>query len=149
MKSLFAPDDREELLQRIAALRADSPRQWGTMNPAQMLCHCTRALEAGSGDRPMKQKFIGKLLMPFLRKSLLGEKPWSRNSPTDPSFVVRDDRAFEDERNQLVQLIERFAAQGPASAARFQHAFFGRMSGDEWGETMHKHIDHHLRQFGV
>jgi hypothetical protein len=24
-----------------------------------------------------------------------------------------------------------------------------RLKGDEWGVMMHKHLDHHLRQFGV
>ena len=55
------------------------------MNAAQMVTHCARALETGTGDRPMKQKFLGKILMPFFRSSILGEKPFSRNSPTDPS----------------------------------------------------------------
>jgi len=26
-------------------------------------------------------------------------------------------------------------------------AFFGKLTGEEWGELMYKHIDHHLRQF--
>ena len=29
------------------------------------------------------------------------------------------------------------------------HPFFGRLSGKQWGETQYKHVDHHLRQFGV
>ena len=29
------------------------------------------------------------------------------------------------------------------------HAFFGKLTGEEWGRLMHKHIDHHLRQFGA
>jgi hypothetical protein len=29
------------------------------------------------------------------------------------------------------------------------HSFLGRLKSDEWGVMMHKHLDHHLRQFGV
>ena len=29
------------------------------------------------------------------------------------------------------------------------HPFFGKMSAKEWAILAHKHIDHHLRQFGV
>ena len=119
------------------------------MNAAQMVTHCARALETGAGERPMKQKLIGKILMPFFRKSILGEKPFSRNGPTDPSFIVADEREFSTERQKLVDLIGRFVARGPAAAATQTHAFFGKMTGEEWGETMYKHIDHHLRQFGV
>lgn len=146
--SLFVPADRESLLRRIQALDPDSARQWGKMNPAQMLCHCSRALETATGDRPMKQKLIGKILMPFFRSSILGEKPFSKNSPTDPTFVVSDEREFAAERARLTDLIDRFVANGAALAGTLTHAFFGKMTGDEWGELMYKHIDHHLRQFG-
>src|SRR3954462_4590709 len=112
MKSLFDSADRNALLQRLDKLQADSPRQWGKMNAAQMVTHCTRALEAGTGDRPMKQKLIGKILMPFFRKSLLGEKPVGRNAPTDPSFVVADQRDLSAERQQLADVIAKFVARG-------------------------------------
>jgi len=149
MKSLFDQADRNALLQRLDKLQAGSPRQWGKMNAAQMVTHCTRALEAATGDRPMKQKLIGKILMPFFRKSILGEKPFSRNSPTDPSFIVADERELSTERQHLTDVIAKFVARGPDAAGNETHAFFGAMTGQEWGETMYKHIDHHLRQFGL
>jgi hypothetical protein len=149
MKSLFNLADRDEVVHRLAALETDSPRQWGRMSPAQMVRHCMIALETGSGDRPMKQKFLGKILTPFIRSSILGQKPFGRNSPTDPDFVVADERDLAEERTRLLELIRRFAEHGPAVAATQTHAFFGALSGQEWGELMYKHIDHHLRQFGV
>jgi hypothetical protein len=148
MKSLFDPADRQSLLQRIAALDPGSARQWGKMNPAQMLCHCSRALETATGERPMKQALIGKILMPFFRSSILGEKPFKKNSPTDPTFVVTEERDFAAERARLNGLIDRFVANGAPYAGTQMHAFFGKMTGQEWGELMYKHIDHHLRQFG-
>jgi hypothetical protein len=97
----------------------------------------------------MKQKLIGKILMPFFRKSILGEKPFGRNGPTDPSFIVADEREFSTERQKLVDLIAKFVQRGPDAAGKETHAFFGSMTGQEWGETMYKHIDHHLQQFGL
>jgi hypothetical protein len=149
MKTLHEPADRDAIQRRVMALRPDTPRQWGKMNSAQMLCHCTVALETGTGDRPMKQALIGKLLMPFIKKSLLGEKPFSRNSPTDPTFVVASERDFERERERLLATIDRFVKNGPEHAAQYTHSFFGKLTGQQWGELMHKHIDHHLQQFGV
>jgi hypothetical protein len=148
MKSLFDDGDRAALLNRIANLPPEAVRQWGKMSPAQMLCHCSQALETSTGDRPMKQKLLGKILTPFIRSSILGAKPFGKNAPTDPTFVVSGDRDFAGEKTRLVGLIDRFVQRGPAAAANETHAFFGKLSGPEWGELMYKHIDHHLQQFG-
>ena len=149
MKSLFNPPDHDLLLQRLTRLQADSTRMWGKMTPAQMLTHCAIAIETATGDRPMKQKFLGKILTPFIRSSILGEKPFGRNAPTDPAFVVSDQRDLATERKRLTDLIHRFAQRGPVEAAKATHAFFGKLNGEEWGQFMYKHIDHHLQQFGV
>ena len=149
MKTMFDSADREAILGRLETLRPDSQRQWGKMNPAQALCHCAIAMVACTGHRPMKQKLIGKILMPFFKKSLLGEKPWSRNSPTDPSFIVADEHELNAERARLKGLIQEFVDRGPAAAGNETHAFFGKLTGQQWGEVMYKHLDHHLQQFGV
>ena len=148
MKSLFVREDRDAILARVAALQPGSQRLWGKMDPAQMLCHCSRALETGTGDRPMKQAFVGKIFAPFVRSSILGAKPFGKNSPTDPTFVVSDQRDFEAERTRLIALIDRFVSRGRDAAGEMTHAFFGKLTGEEWGRLMYKHIDHHLRQFG-
>lgn len=149
MKSLFDPADCESIRRRLGVLQADSARQWGKMNAAQAVTHCVRALETATGDRPMKQAFLGRILTPFIRSSVLGEKPFSKNSPTDPTFVVSGEHDFAAERQGLLALIDRFVERGADAAGREIHAFFGRLSGQEWGTLMYKHIDHHLQQFGV
>ncbi len=149
MDSLFDPAARERLLDRVAALRPDARRLWGRMDPAQAVTHCAIALEAATGDAPLKQGLIGKILSPFVRASSLGPKPFPRNSPTHPTFVVADARDLARERERLVAGIRKFADAGPAAAARWEHGFFGRLTGEEWGVLMHKHIDHHLAQFGA
>jgi len=149
MANLFDSLDRNSILDRIAKLRPDSPRQWGKMNPAQALAHCSVALEAGTGDKPRKQALIGKVFSPFVRKGLLSDrKPFPRNSPTDPAFVVSTRKDLEIERRRLTDLVNLFCELGRENAGKQTHSFFGRMTGDEWGFAMYKHIDHHLRQFG-
>src|SRR5216684_1860422 len=140
MQSLFDSSDRQSILQRLERLEAASQRQWGKMNPAQMLTHCSRALEVPIGDRAPKQLFIGKVIGRFFRSVTLGEKPFSRNSPTDPTFVVSDERDFAAEKQRLVTLIDRFCQRGPSEAGRAIHSFFGRLNGDEWGRMMYKHL---------
>jgi uncharacterized protein DUF1569 len=149
MSTLFDDAERARILARLHSLRADSPRGWGKMTLAQALCHCAIALEVVTGERPMRQKFIGKVLGPFFRGRMLGPEPFSRNSPTGPELIVSGPRDFARERERVVALIGRFAAAGPESASQYVHGFIGRLTGDEWGRLMRKHLDHHLRQFGA
>lgn len=149
MQNLFDPQDRAAIAQRLSRLQPSSPRQWGKMNAAQMLAHCAVALEVACGDRTKKQAFIGRVLAPFVRSSVLGEKPFSKNGPTDPDFKITDDRIFADEHARLVALVDRFYDRGPAKAEGLVHSFFGRLTCDEWGRLMYKHLDHHLRQFSA
>ena len=149
MKSVFNEDDRRALLARLSNLKTDSPRQWGKMNASQMLRHCSLVLEMATGDRPEKQRLIGKIIAPFVRTSALSEKPFGRSAPTDPTCVVTDERDLQVERARLQELLTRLVTNGKESAGRYTHSFFGKLSGDEWGTLTHKHLDHHLQQFGV
>ncbi len=147
MQSIFHTADRDEIVRRLGTLQPNSPRQWGKMNSAQMLAHCAGALEVACGDRPKTQAFLGRLLTPFIKSAVLGERPLRRNAPTDPDFVFVDERDFAVEHRKLTALIDRFCERGPDGAASQVHSFFGRLTGDEWGRLTYKHLDHHLRQF--
>ena len=92
MHSLFDPADRQSVRERLERLEPAAVRQWGKMDAAQMLAHCSAALEVGTGQTPRRQALIGKMFAPFVRSSLLGDKPFRKNSPTDPSFVVTDEK---------------------------------------------------------
>ena len=149
MENMFNEEDRAALQQRLNRLQPSSARQWGRMNAAQMLAHCAAAMEMACGDRQRKQAFLGRLVTPFIRSTVLGPKPLGRNSPTDPDLVIAEERDFAAESRRLSALVDRFCQAGPEAAGRQIHSFFGRFSGEEWGRLTYKHLDHHLRQFGV
>ena len=149
MRNLFDPEAMQSILQRLGSLSPGAARQWGKMDAAQMMAHCSVAMEAGTGDKPRKQAFIGKIFAPFVRSSFLGDKAFPKDSPTDPTFVVSDPRDFAKEKEYLSNVIARFCASGPSEAGKHLHSFLGRISGEEWGIVMYKHLDHHLRQFGA
>jgi hypothetical protein len=148
MPNVFEAPDGDAIRTRIEALRREAERQWGKMTAAQMLAHCSIAVEAANGERPMKQMFVGKLLAPFVRSSFVGPKPYSRNGPTGPMLRVTDARDFATEKERLLAALRRLREAGPDAAARHPHGFVGRLSGEEWGFVQWKHLDHHLRQFG-
>lgn len=147
--SIFDAADRARLLARLDALRPEGARLWGKMNPAQMLAHCAVAIELPLGNPARKQLLIGKLFAPLVRRKYLGDAPFPKSSPTDPAFVVGDPRNFASEKARLLSVLTRFVERGPEAATGTVHTFFGRMSGAEWGRLIYKHLDHHLRQFGI
>jgi hypothetical protein len=149
MNNLFDAATAEEVKERIAQLRPDSGRLWGKMGPAQALAHCSAAMEVSVGLSFPPRSFIGRLLGRRAKSSMLSKRPVPRNLPTDKSFVVRDQRDFTAERQRLLGLVERFATGGPAECTKHPHSFFGPMTPEEWAALNYKHLDHHLRQFGV
>jgi hypothetical protein len=150
MKSLFESGCIDEVQQRLSRLQPDQPRQWGAMNPAQMLAHCSLGLEMAAGEIRPPRALMGRILGPVVKPIAFREKePMRRNSPTSKELVIKGDRDFETERKRLSGLIDRFAAAGPAGCTAHPHAFFGSLTPDEWAVLMYKHLDHHLRQFGA
>jgi len=150
MKNLYEAHDANEIRERIALLKPDSPRQWGKMNAARAVAHCAASMEWAVGDRvPPRMLFpslLGRLIKPLVLK---GDKPFGRNSPTTPDLLIPDERDLDAERQRLCALIDRFSAAGPSGCTINRHTFFGRMTPDQWAILMYKHLDHHLRQFGV
>ena len=135
-------------IQRIEALSADASPQWGKMTCPQMLAHCQKPLQVAAGELRLKRRLIGRLLGGWAKKKfVVGDAPFDLNSPTDPEFRIRDERDFERERARLIELVKRYGEHGVVTPD--PHPFFGPMSATEWDRLLSKHLDHHLRQFGV
>jgi hypothetical protein len=148
MKSLFDKTVLDEILQRFNALQPDVQRQWGKMDVAQMMAHCSATMEVATGQKFPPRTLIGRILGPLVKPAYVGEKPFSRNSPTDPSFVVLDAREFKREKERLTGLVLQFSEGGESKCTTHPHSFFGKLTPKEWSVGMYKHLDHHLRQFG-
>jgi len=139
--------DQAAILQRIGALSPDSKRQWGKMTLPQTLAHCHKPLQTALGQRVSKRGLIGFLFGRMAKKKFVdSDAPFNQNSPTDPKFLDPSADDMEKERGELVELVNQFVAQGPKDSV---HPFFGPMSANDWDRLMWKHLDHHLRQFGV
>ncbi len=148
MLNLFDENDRKPLLDRLARLPPSATRRWGKMSPAQAMAHLVIAMESGCGLGNQKQSLLGKIVAPMILWKVLDEKPFAHGAPTDPSFVVSDERDFAKEKARLVAAIDRLVERGPAKSTESVHPFFGRLDAEQWGRLTYKHLDHHLRQFG-
>lgn len=149
MKTLFEKGTSDDLIGRIDRLQSISERQWGKMDVAQMMAHCSAALDMASGKLLLPRMFIGRLIGSFVKPLYSNEKPFSKSSPTDPKLVVSDQRDFQKEKDQLKVKVREFQEGGEAKCTRHPHPFFGSLTPYEWGRGMYKHLDHHLRQFGA
>jgi len=114
-----------------------------------MLAHCALALETATGDATLARPLPARMIGWMFKGWLLSPKPFSKNSATHPQLAALSPREFERERTRLVAALNKFCSAGPDVAARYEHALVGKLTGSEWGRLQHKHLDHHLRQFGV
>jgi hypothetical protein len=149
MKSIFEKDAYEEILNRIEQLKPNAERQWGKMNVEQMLAHCNETMFVVTDQKITKQRLIGKLIGRFFRKDYLGEAPLRKNSPTNPLFVITDERVFAKEKELLLKLVKQFSEGGEEKCTKQPHSFFGPFTPKEWGISTYKHLNHHLQQFGA
>jgi hypothetical protein len=146
---LFEPETVDEVVSRIDRLQPASQRQWGKMDVAQMMAHCSITMDIASGRLNLPRIFLGRLIAPFFKSIYTNDKSFKKNGPTGKELVVSGQRDFVQEREQLKSKIRRFAEGGEAGCTRHPHPFFGSLTPQEWSRGMYKHLDHHLRQFGV
>lgn len=148
VKSLFDKAAYEEMIQRLSSLTASSPRQWGKMTAAQMLTHCKEAYKVPLTSKPLKKHPLSIIGWMF-KKQLFSDKPYKQNLPTAPNFIVKGERDFEKEKAEMLSIVKAFHERGANGIGDKVHPMFGRLTADQWGKSMWKHLDHHLRQFGV
>lgn len=149
MKNLFQPKEKESLISRLYQLNVNSRRRWGTLSVEQVIPHLTDPLRVALGDKvaqPMKSvlynSLLGKMVVWFL--------PWPKGAPTAPEFVVgkgcTPPEDLEKDKQTLVLYMHRFSNH----RGKFHTSpVFGNISTKAWSRLMWRHLDHHLRQFGV
>lgn len=148
MSSVADPAAILRLETRLCALRPDSPRQWGTLSPAEALCHladgAARVLGRPGGE-PGPERTFRKWVA--FRSPL----PWPRGARTPPEIDPRASGTrptdFEVDRKRAVEGLRAVAAATGVALPR-SHALFGAMTPGDWHRWAYRHTDHHLRQFG-
>lgn len=139
----------ETLVDRVQKLQPDAQGRWGTMNATEMLLHCNRVNEqllAGSslkkGNRPMQ--YIARWLVLYLLPNYPKNARMPKRNITTGQV---DATAFAQELENFIALLRRFPSHD--KPIELPHPYFGDLNTRQWGIAGYKHVDHHLRQFGL
>jgi hypothetical protein len=141
----------ETLIARINKLETGSVPKWGKMTVEEMLTHCSTAVQMAMGEVPAKMKF-SKATAAAARLLFIDVFPFPKGSPTapelHPKMGLRKPEEFLRERDLLISQLTRLNAT-PDAHEFTEHPIFRKMGRKRWGQLVNKHMDHHLRQFGV
>jgi len=147
MKNLFEESVYKEIRERLNNINENSERQWGKMTHGQMMHHCQGPFNImlGKNDYGMKPNWLAKV---FFKKSLYNDKLWRKNLPTASFLRETEARDFHVEKKNLEGLLDEFNSQRDRDHWP-EHPGFGHFTKEQYGQMQYKHLDHHLRQFGV
>lgn len=150
MKSVFNQNDVNDIIARINALSINTQPQWGKMNVAQMLAHCNVAYEMAFENNHPKAGFFKRLLLNlFVKPTVVGDKPYKKNSPTAPAFLITSEKDFETEKGRMIDYLHKTKSLGEKYFEGKESVSFGKLTAQEWNTMFYKHLNHHLTQFGV
>lgn len=151
VKNIFQRSVSDEVISRINQLTPESKPLWGKMSVSQMLAHCnvTYELVYEEDKHPKPNAFMKFILKALVKKKVVSEAPYKPNNPTAPAFLIKDEKNFEAEKLRLTDHIAKTQQLGEAHFdGKVSHSF-GKLNKTEWNNMFYKHLDHHLRQFGV
>lgn len=147
--NLLKKETADLVITRVKKLSVTHQPQWGTMTVCEMLLHCNscnrQILEESRGNEKTKIKqyllrILALYIAPHFKKNIQGEPKHQTKGRTNNS-------EFEKHRNEFIYLVNQFPLN--KRSLTLSHPAFGNISSQEWGIAVYKHMDHHLRQFGV
>ena len=147
MSSIFDKIDNQSIIDRINTLKPESTPLWGKMSVDQMLKHSNEIIIVAFGERELTVSFVSKLLGKMSKKDIF-DHGFEKNSPTAREFIFTGKYDFDKAKKELIKNFSRFTEK-PVPITIMDHPFWGKMTYKDWNKLMWKHIDHHLRQFGV
>jgi len=153
VKAISNPRTLDQLVERLGQLTPASERRWGSLTPAELLCHLGDASDGVLGRRVPPGGSPGNVLpLPVKWLLLYSPMPFPKGVETRPGVNPRKEgtrpSTFEADRARAVDGLRSLAIASPDSVSP-THFRFGKMSLRAWHHWAFKHVDHHLRQFGL
>ena len=136
----------------VKKITPSTPARWGKMNAQQMVEHVAGFFRISTNK--LKFPFVTPLeQLPKFRAFLMSEREFRENTkapvlPDEPFPVSHPtmDESIADLERQVQYFFEYFSGDAEKKTL---HPVFGELNFEEWVQLHHKHVKHHLKQFGV
>ncbi|MCO5230412.1 MAG: DUF1569 domain-containing protein [Chitinophagales bacterium] len=149
MKTIWNNQEQTELKSRLESLKENSSRQWGKMNAAQMLKHIDTAYKNAIDEIKVSSNPLSYIVsLSPIKKLLIFGMPFMKNLPTAKEYIPKSNEDFQKNKTDFLNTFQKIT-QTSVPKDFVSHPIFGKLSYEEWGVLLYKHLDHHLRQFGV
>lgn len=147
MPSIWNDADRDDLVRRAWTLTPNHAAKWGSFDVGGMMAHLNDATRMATGDLDVAGKAPSFLKWGLVRYLMIHKLPMPKGAPTAPALLARTAGADLEREQRTFQTL--FDGLSRRERLCPEHPAFGPMTRDDWGALLHKHTDHHLRQFGV
>jgi hypothetical protein len=149
MGTLAEPESRNACLTRLARLDSTDKPRWGRMTAHQMVCHLNDSFSVGAGTRYASSvsTFLQRTVVKWV--ALRTEFPWPHGVPTRPEIEQGRGGTPPSDWQRDCGALQRSITEFADRRTFGLHPIFGEMSRGDWLAWGYKHVDHHLRQFGV
>ena len=143
---------KNELIVLVNKLKGDEKGKWGKMNAQQMIEHVAGFFKVSTGKIHFPLTTPAEHL-PKYKEFLLSDKEFRENTkapvlPEEP--LPLQYATMPEAKNDLTKSVDdffEFFRNDPSKTTL--HPAFGELNFDEWIQLHHKHITHHLKQFGL
>lgn len=146
MKTLWNETDRNALLARIDRVTDTTTPKWGKMTAGAMLAHLAEAMKMATGELQCRPKKMVTRFFP-IKQLFLYVLPFPKSAPTARELLQGSDTPPAVSKQEIRRLFDAFVSRKGSQWP--SHPAFGPMDERGWGALGYKHLDHHLRQFGV
>ena len=148
-KNLFKKSASIKIIARAETLSSDKRALWGKMTATEMLFHCNLAnTQILEGQMEYKLPTFKQRLIKIISLYLVPQFPKNiKGAEINDTKGHIDDGQFEEQLIQFFKIIQKFPKHKDSTT--FIHPAFGPLTKKQWGLAAWKHMDHHLRQFGV
>lgn len=150
LPDVFDPAVTAALLARLERLQPDMQPRWGDVDATWMVEHCARTYETDWEQEHARLSPLWRALNRWVIKwRVTSESPFSEAAPGPASPVLANAAELDRARQRLSACIRETHGLGTQAFEGKRHPLFGRLSARQWSNHFWKHLDHHLRQFGL
>lgn len=144
----------QQLVDILKDAEPSTPGLWGKMNLTQMVEHVTDFFKVSAGTLQFPL-VTPEDLLPKFKAFLLSDKIFRENTQAPPSIVSEEPNPvrslnYEEAIINLKEAIQHFEEQLKFNEEILTvHPVFGALNYSEWILLHYKHVQHHLKQFGL